>query len=319
MFSNWILCVLIIFAALGFNSELPQLSINRRISNVIFLFHICNAVLCTFYILELLWTQTVHLTILVIANQVAEYIFGLILYWAILIETFTNRNILQHFWQLYESTNRCTNHRNKMLKIYVWKFSENFIVDSLIAIYFLCCFVRFLHYYPFDMQAIVGVISYFMVMFAYELGLFYFLLFLELIKIELRSIENELRWQYESFRSLETKSTRNNKPLKWTRKCYQNICKLSIIIHAAYGWSIFVLIQVTLLLLLGDINYLYFYSSLDVTFLIIYAIIIIHKLLKLIYTFQASDDCTVMVNLIIKSIVLSSTDHRDNHFYKFYF
>lgn len=261
MFSKWIRFLLKIFDICGFSTEIQHLQNNSKGIGKICLLHIFWASVTTIFVITLLIrTKTYSDVLPYMVNTTVQNIFGLLSYWVIIMESFTQRKIQRKFWHLYRCIHidRKSSHRELCFRTYSIKLVVFFISITSIEFYLL-------HSIGFVFR-LVFFILYNLI----HVRIFYYLFYLELIKHELMMIENSLKvfTLMDDFK-LGFKKNGNQIPhgsnerlsapkqMKTVYKHYSQICTLNDCINEIFGWSSFVTILYCIQHPLTDANWAY--------------------------------------------------------------
>lgn len=255
MLANWLLFVLRYFDFFSFCTEYKPSKRYKQFVQIMFAFHIISATLTTFLIIR--YINRPMSDDLGKANDIVKFGFGLIVYWTSIFEMYANRNNQQRFWRRFSDIDRfCSSHRSFLLRGYLFKFLliQGAITFMLLRfmIKILDCGIEFLYFF----YACVVITMIFIN------RAIYFLLFVELIKFELYTIECEaktLASSYDSFLRHEdrTRYWFEYKRFKWIRVYYRLVYGISVDLNETFAWSNGNTILYAFQLALTDLNWFY--------------------------------------------------------------
>lgn len=208
------------------------------------------------------------------ANDIFKLQGFQIFYWVTFMESFIKRKSFREFWQILNTIYSKYNpkRRSQFKRFFVQLFiGVNFFALSHFTLISLC-FTNHGKYQLFWSTFVVFIIL-------LQCRIFYNLLLMELIKNELEIIHQELEKMFLNFSASEDicKFVRKNSlwielelnRLKWMREYHSLIFDLCTIFNSACGWSKTVSIIFSFLLLLCDINWIYWkwYNQLELIYL----------------------------------------------------
>lgn len=265
MFSKWIYFLLKFFDICGFYTEMDHLKSGSKGSITIFILHIFWA-LGTIVIVV---TFTMHTRALAgvlpyMVNTALQNICGILTYWVIVIESFTQRKNQAKFWHIYQCIRTDQPHHRAHQKAYLnaylirlMSFFTAMIPNDLYLMYYFLNFVENYFFFRFTFFFFVTI---------YQIRIFYYLFHLELIKYELIAIKNALK-NVAFVRDFKINSSpivhhtngrlRGSNRMKPIYKHYSLICELNDCVNQIFGWSHFVTILYCFGLPLTDANWAY--------------------------------------------------------------
>lgn len=189
----------------------------------------------------------------------------LLVYWISIFELYLKQQTQQKFWNILNFIDKhlCSHRFNCFKSSYLLKI----IVYFVIIMTFLLNYVIIL----FSMTASNKSSYYFWFCYAlivlfHKHQAFYYLFYLEIIKYELKMVRNELDEMWQFCENQEMKSTKQFakvfqcKRFKWIRELYESIYDMNDVVNTVFGWSNIVAISFSFLLILADINWLYWKS-----------------------------------------------------------
>lgn len=188
-------------------------------------------------------------------NDATKMFANLIIYWLSLLELNYKQRTQQKFWAILKKQNQ---YHGFSLKVYLFK----------LVIYFILLSIMFLNYYITFISVSESALILYGFWFCYTLivmfckhHLFYYLFFVEFIKHELKMVINELdnirfkRAEFKNRNAFVNKSFSNR--VKLIRSSYGSIYDLCDILNTVFGWSNVLAISFQFLLILADINWIY--------------------------------------------------------------
>lgn len=207
MFSQWIRILLKLFDICGFYTESSIASASRKHVVLLFVFHIVWTCVCSYFIIRFSMQPPVMTDVLPFSiNYFIQHLSAMFAYWMITVESFVQRSAQRQFWKIYEHVqNHRRDGKQPLLRSYLIKLIEYFVVITLVQIYFMHYFTKFVQ------NLLFFRISYFIFVMVCQYRVFYFLLYLEIIKIELQNIKSELKRIVNLSQFDRTFSIRSNK------------------------------------------------------------------------------------------------------------
>lgn len=195
----------------------------------------------TKYILAL----TEFMRTLGILNFALFYIALLATYWAIVIESYAQQSAQRTFWKLHGSLVDFGS-RDSMKRLYLCEF----VVHLVLTIGMLFVSLQ-------DQNTTAkAVLIYYALLFMCNNRLFYFLLYLKLIKIELQQMASSLTYCADV-----SCQERLLMILKKSQAQYQRVHEMTDCINHIFGWSQFATILVCFYTLLTYLNFIYQYKK----------------------------------------------------------
>lgn len=259
MFNKPILILLKIFDGWGFCTERPSDPKCRRKTVQIFILHILLAVTVTVSIIDfVLYTFSSNGNLHNVVNNSLHYSTALVTYWSILIESYTQRQMQRKFWEAITCIDEeFHDHTRFTLSSYLFRLIELFTIFSIIQMGIAGYFVSYTTYYP----VVPYLLAYNIMIKMYQLRIFYYLFYVELINFELKAIEHEIKNTSTNSRSDYRRSPESMispiKSIKWIRKYYCLVHLLNVCLNSIFGWSNFTTILCSFYLLLTDLNWAY--------------------------------------------------------------
>lgn len=263
MSSKWQLFLFRYFDIFSFCTEYLPTKRYSQFVQCTFAFHIASATITTGSII--LYMNRPMLDDLGKANDMVKFVCGLLVYWISIFEMYSSRSAQQRFWQRINDIDRqCCSHRSLIQSGYLLKVL--FLHTTILYIFcnhlrkVFVCGVDYLYFFY----------SYDLILFIFLNRVFYYLFFVELIKHELGTIENELKimkrlrcdrnasnyqrlyWKrFQSHRHFEYER------FKWIRVYYRLIHGISLHLNETFGWSNGLTILYAFQLTLTDVNWFY--------------------------------------------------------------
>lgn len=218
---------------------------NRK-ATTFFLFIVQIIFLCIFTINGILYICAItnFLDTLGILNFAFFYIFLLINYWTIIIESYFSKRAQERFWQIHDlnDVSKDFGQRNSMKRKYLYKYFLHIFL--VIAIFFVSSRDK--------NTSESAIMTYYVLLFICNNRLYYFLFYLEVIKFELEQIKIALRKTFQI--DCHDKYLRF---LKIVRHDYQRIYELCSCMNTFFGWSQFTTILISFYTLLTYFNFIY--------------------------------------------------------------
>lgn len=220
---------------------------NDRKTIEYFLFVVQIIFMCIFTVNGILYVLAIanFLDTLGILNFAFFYVALLISHWIILIESHLKKFAQDRFWQIHGHLNDVSNdfgQRNSMKRKYLFKYALH-----------ICMFIVMLFLSSRDKHTTASaVMTYYVLLFVCNNRLYYFLLYLELIKFELEQIKNAL-----------VKNQRTDchdeylRLLKLVQNDYQRVYELTSCMNMFFGWSQFTTIIISFYTLVTYFNFIY--------------------------------------------------------------
>lgn len=258
MFSKWIFFLLKSFDICGFYTEVTHLQNPSKRACQIFLLHAFWA----FAIIIMVVMFSMH------TSGVLPYMVNVNLQntcgavdSVIIIESFTQRKVQQQFWQIYQCIYFDKPHQKPYFGAFLIKLMTFFTAITPIAFYLV--------YNSLSVETVVYFwycFAYFFLFIVYQVRIFYYLFYLELIKYELIAIRNALKdvafvsgfkRNSSPIAHHTNERLRESNQIKAVYKHYSQICELNDCINQIFGWSNFVTILYCFGLPLTDANWAY--------------------------------------------------------------
>lgn len=175
-------------------------------------------------------------------NDIIKHIGSLAVYWSTLIEFNTKHCIQNEFWQKIRKIDTLfSSHRHLSMRTYLWKFRI-----CLFTLLFICA----LYLQEIISKTGTGFVyfwfTHFMLITTYLNRVFFYLFCMELIKFELRAIENETK---ELVRTNQRGPFANamgkcfviekfqQRRFKWLRDYFQSVYEMCNHLSKMIGWS----------------------------------------------------------------------------------
>lgn len=263
MFSKWIVFTLKIFKALGFQTVLPGTSKQQKFSpHLIFIVHISLATFATLYSKEVEYFFHTINTRMETINGMLQYYFTVATYCIAIIESYVQRKHQQRFWQVFDQINiflENAQYKHVTLRRYLMKYFELLVFFAAFISYHCA---RELMCLPNAVYCSLGMLC--------RNKVFHLLFYIELIKFELKILENEVK---QIFKINDNKDciiilNRNanikeldRKRFVWLQENYQILNELSEFINSQCGWSTLATVVYSFCLLLSDINWMCTYGT----------------------------------------------------------
>lgn len=238
MFSKQLTCLLLVYEFCGFQTGIFK----RRIFTVsFFIFHIILALTFTISALSIFVLLINSSERIIIAiSYIEHYSSALIAYWLIIFESYFQRKSTQQFWILFAQLNKI-NLSQKINRIYI----RGHVIRILI--FFTICYRYLFTTFLFVQYIVLVSIC--------QMRVFYYDFYLNIIEMELQSIENELISINLKFKRFE--QFRINEQFLKIRKLYHLIFEMTNRICVIFGWSYLATILFCFHCFLTELDYSY--------------------------------------------------------------
>lgn len=208
------------FDLCGFYSEFQ--TINRRLKVKLLILHCIIGTLITI--------ATVHYIIQYVndvlgsVNDSVKMFGALLVYFSSIIEFFSKRKCQRNFWNIHRSIGlRFCAQRKRFPREYFWKFAYLPIISIFYAIFYTHIAIQRKMYFW---------VGYSFILIMYQHRTFYYLFYLELIRIELNTINDKLKKMH-----LSTSKESTTERFKWICEYYENVYGLCECTNDIFGWS----------------------------------------------------------------------------------
>lgn len=257
MFSKWIVVLLKYYDFLGYYTEFALTTKYHHAVFVVFLLHIFLASCLSAFSIQYILLPDFY-PMLTMINSSFQLFCVLIVYWAVIIESYLRRNVQKQFWRILEVIESQHYRRvHSQLTSYLIKFFEFFVAFVLAQITLNAQFISH-----------TGLISCYLLAYLILVKIsqdrmLYYLLHVELLHIELKMIEQEVQRMVIISRNkcslLNTHLTMENQRnrFKCIRDYYRLAYDLNVCINSIFGWSHFATILCYFYFLLTDLNWAY--------------------------------------------------------------
>lgn len=176
-----------------------------------------------------------------VLNFALFYFALLATYWCIIIESYAQKPVQKSFWELHGSL-MDFGLRDAMKRLYLCEFVVHVLLTAIML---------FLSVHDQNTTA-KAILIYYILLFMCNNRLFYFLLYLKLIKIELQQIALALTFGHNS-----SGRERFLMILNKSRRQYQRVHEMVACINGIFGWSQFTSILICFYTLLAYFNFTY--------------------------------------------------------------
>lgn len=327
MYPKWMKYTLCYFDLWGFYTEFNSTPFYQKLKKL-FVIHMILGVAAE--ILFLMYTEEREKNILGTLNDAVKLQGFQIFYWVTIFESFTKRKKQQEFWTILQEIDRKhRSHRALRLNRYIFYsiFGAFMISLSHAAVIYECFTFRakYAHFW----------ILYIIIIVMFQNRIFYCLFYIEIIESELRTIYRDLE-EMKSIISagelLRMKFERNR--LKWIREYNSLIYDLCHKVNSVMGWSNTVTTIFSFVLLLTDINWIYWkwYNEFTLIRLSGLLLIVLMKFIKfspihcpisvdhicwtfnliliIFYQFKTSVNCIRLVRALIRILFLNGISNN---------
>lgn len=228
-------CALTYFDACGFNSGMSKLSTNPKIANIINAAHILLAIFFALFKVCLVIKFSTDVRLLKAINFILQYSAALYTNLSIILDGNLQKRKHRRFWAIVEQIDA----------------QNNFNFTSSILKFFLCSFTSVL---AILLLFIVGTTPsdndvIYMYMFLFKIAearFFHYILCMEVVQFQLKTIQNVLTNQKLDIRRI-----------KWIRDYYHSVYQMMDLLNNIFGWSNVALILCCFYFFIADVNWVY--------------------------------------------------------------
>lgn len=242
MFSRPIVLLLKYFEFCGFQPEYQNYTKKKDL--IVFICHIISALFNTCVLIDYGFFQKNIIIIHPVRsfNHLFPLSSVLFAYWIIIIESYAQRGKLRKFWILQQDLDgRFDGKKSMKLSFFMFQFIEYLIATSILC-FILCPFFLVKTY-----TKLIWIVQILLTRMCQNRA-FYYTFHLNLLKYQLKNIENEIKTPV--WRS-------NEKFIMKFQQNYEIICQMVDCINSAFCWSHFATILSLFHVALADINWTY--------------------------------------------------------------
>lgn len=239
--STKIKCILNFFDIFGYNSSVSTLSNRQAVAYFIYAVHILIAISYTLYQIRL-WFLLEEMPLLEILNSMLQYSIALYTYWFVILDSIIYREKHKLFWKIFQKLDTTHLHHFKttifwsVLKMFGYFCSTTFCITLII----------FVTIYPVNDSMYVHNI----LIKLCEVRIFYYTFCLEIVNIQLKTIESEL-----ISGKRRTRSWLDSNQFKWIRIYFECVHDMTNLINELFGFSHVLNISCCFYVILTDMNY----------------------------------------------------------------
>lgn len=244
MYPRWMSVLMCYFDLWGFCTQFRTAPNQQIIYRLIFMCHLVVDLYITIVIVRFLKRPVGDN--LGTLNDAMKLFSNILFVWLPVSELYFKYRMQRKFWDIIKNIDRkFLRHERLCFKAYLIKMTIFFVV--LIAMFSnSLSYVRRSELISFWFAYIFSV-SFF------KLYFFYYLFYLELIKFELNAVQLRL---YGKCSNVQLRMASLHR-FKWIRQFYSSIYDLCDVVNNVFGWSNAVAIPLSILLILVDINWIY--------------------------------------------------------------
>lgn len=260
MYPRWLNILLYYFDIWGLSTEFRVNQPYRRIIWFASIIHWVLGLIVT--ILLIVYLQRPVNDPLGTINDVIKHAGTLIVFWSTLIELKTKLSVRRNFWNIFNKIDSLfCSHRCFKLPDYLNKLRFCFSTFAIACLVYLQQIIS-----NTGTQYVYFWFTHFTLITLYINRVFYYLFYLELIKYELRMIENEIKEVVRVYRNKRRRFANGkdvlfikfeNKRFKWIREYFQSSYDMCHVFNHALQISNVVAIPLPFLLIITDVIWLY--------------------------------------------------------------
>lgn len=243
MFARRVVLILKFFDFCGFFTEYSYSNRYQQVIYIVFILHIFFAVYFTFFLRCVLFSIR-SLKLLDSINEFVQYQSSLHSYYILIIESFVHRKKQRFFWKIYK---KIEDRSNFKCRLYSLKLIEFFVV--LFVTNTICLYLSNIETHVWLGYTILNAIN--------NIRLFYYIFYLELIRLELKCIEKTIKEMIELSRFSIVYYQHRNIYFKKIRDYYAITCELIDHLNEIFGLSNFSTMIYHFFYLFTILNYAY--------------------------------------------------------------
>lgn len=237
---KWMYFLLKFYELCGFHNTKRHATVRRPVKCTFVAFQVLLLYHFTLNGLKYILAISQFMERLGILNFTLFYGAALVSFWIVMIESYGQKSVQEAFWSLHVPLNDA-GLKNSMKRQYLCRFGIHLIL-----------FVTMLFVSAQDQNTTAdAVMTYYVLLFMCNNRLFYFLLYLKLIKFELQQIYSDLI----TCRSFEYRDEFQMRKKICTE--YQRVCEMADCVNGFFGWSHFATILLSFYTLLTYLNFIY--------------------------------------------------------------
>lgn len=256
MLPNQVLNLLNFFDIFGYNSGYSHISKHQRVVNFLYFVHISIATVFVAYEFRLLSIYYFKLKLAEAFSECLQYTVALYTYWSIIFDSFVSRQTHTRFWNIVERLEQqkhicccscnCGNStftlRNYLIKLSLFGLKIG-----------ITCAIRLGGY---SMQKFEIDAPYVVLFTLCEIRMFYYLLCLEIVHVQLKMIERKCRCVVKD-ETICCNIEDLRMHLKWIRQYFGNVHDMIDHLNVIFGWSNVTAISFSFCFILTELNWYY--------------------------------------------------------------
>lgn len=239
MFSRKMKYLLNYFDVCGFNSGLSKLSRSRKAIYITNTMHILMVIFVSFY--QFRWMMKYFLSVqsLEVVNYLLQYLATLYTYCFIMLDSNLQMRKHRQFWRVFKQIDEFYHQQNGLnITSYLSKFLLCFFISSFVILIVIVT--------TENLSDIEALFVYLFLIKVSEARVFHYLLCLEVLKFQLKTIENSLINRPSDIRQF-----------KWMRGHYHYIYEMVNCLNSIFGLSQVAIILFCFYFFLTDVNFIY--------------------------------------------------------------
>lgn len=209
------------------------------------LFFVCHVVLCIWCSFGLLKTFAEKQSQMEFLDALNFFLYNIandLTYWLIIYDSYQNHIDHCAFWEIFKKIDmEFFSQSNIGCRVYIMAFSSILIGDWIKLVFSLI---------PETETNYGGRIMHFLLLSVTDQRAFFYLLYLKLIKFQLKNIKTELM-------TLQTQTDVDDQKLKWIREYYNYVYQMSLHVNSLFGWSNLALILLNFYTSVTFLNFIY--------------------------------------------------------------
>lgn len=240
--------ILSFFDACGYYTGSSKLTRHRKVVHFITFLHIILIVLFTSYQIytTILLTNVVYFAEVV--NVSLQYSIPVLTYLTIILESLLQQHEHLRFWNVYQRILYEFCYETAFLNAFIKSIFRTIAPVLVISIWFNYSFAASFR----SIIVFVVVMFYFFMLMICQIRVFYYLMCLEIVHFQIRTIDNTLK----TIKCIPSLTIRIRK-LTWVRQYYNCVYEMMKHLHDVFGWSHAALVLYSFYSLLTNINWFY--------------------------------------------------------------
>lgn len=243
MLLNWIKNYLNFFDLCCFNTGQTEITSSQRRIGFLFAIHISLALSFVYVKFHLFYYLCALMGFLPAINELVEYSGSLYTYWLIIFDSFVYRNAHKQLWLLIQRIDMDV-HQSGTFTFYCYKIKfMEFLAASTAPI---------INIFVDSIERFVVYIVYIIPVRICQIRIFYYILCLQPIRMQLKQIERDVD-RMCSLQCIEN----GRSQLKELREKFQCVYEIVELLNTIFGWSHVAAVSYSFFSIFTDSNYLY--------------------------------------------------------------